>query len=1043
MFLSDISIKQPVFTTMVIVALVVFGAMAYPKMGLDQLPNVDFPMATIITIYPGADPETVETEVSKKIEEAVSTISGIDVLKSYSAENVSQVLVQFELDVDSAQAIQDVRDKVNRIIGELPGDIESPQIERFELGAMPVMTLAVSGPGTHAEITEFARKRVKENLQQIQGVGSIDIIGGQEREIKVWVDPQKLEAKNLTVLDVVNALAAKNIEIPGGRLSADNSEFAVKVNGRMPDVQSFADITIMEMMGQKIRVGDVARIEDGMEEQRSSARLNGVKAVSLNVIKQSGANAVATVDEVKARLEELKADFPPGWSVSIPADTSIATKASVDDVQFDLWFGAFLAVVIILLFLRNGRSTIISALALPTSVFGTYAFIQALGFTLNTMTLMALSLSIGILIDDAIVVIENIYRHMENGKTAMQAAKDATAEIGMAVLAITLSIVAVFVPVAFTEGMIGKFFYEFGVTVAIAVLLSMFVSLTLTPMLASRFLGHGGDNAFYRMIERGLVALETWYKGVLTSALRHRWTVVAGAIAIFVGSIYLMGQLGVEAFPAEDKGEVNVEIEMPVGTALPKTEEITGSIAKQIREEYGDIVVTTLSSVAYDPRESQHKGKVYVKMLDKTERSLPQKDFIAELRGKFNNIPDATVTIVAADITRDSAGFSASPIQFNLRGEDMALLEETANTMLEEMAKIPGIVDAKLTYEGSKPEVRVDVDDDKASRLNITTAQIGQTVRAMVGGVTATTYKEKGEDYDVVVRLENWERKDAQQVANLKVRNNSNQLVNVGSTASIYPDEGPSQIERESRQRQITIMANIEGDLPLASAVDKIEAIAAKVVPKSVSTKFTGDAEIMEDSFANLIVSLILAILLIYMILASQFGSFVHPFTIMLSLPLSLIGAVGALLLTGNTMNLMVMIGIIMLIGLVTKNAILLVDFIITSRNRDGLERTKAIITAGTLRLRPILMTTAAMIFGMLPAAMSNGHGSEMRSPMAITVIGGLITSTILTLVVVPVVYELMDDLSHNRVVQWIQNSILTSNKKPAATDATVAKIAE
>ena len=1028
---------------MVVLALVVFGALAYPKLGLDMLPNVDFPVATILTVYPGADPETVENEVTKKIEEAVSTINGVDKLKSYSAENISQVIIQFELEVDAAQAVQDVRDKVNRIVSDLPEEAAAPQIERFDLGATPVMVLAVSGPGNHAEVTEFARKKVKEVLQQVKGVGSIDIIGGQEREIKVWVDPDKLESKNLTVLDIIHALAAQNLEIPGGRLNADSEEFTVKVNGRTKNVVSFRDITIMERMGQKITLRDVARIEDGMEEQRSSSRLNGVKAVTLNVIKQSGANAVATADAVKEKLADMKAGFPPGWNITIPADTSLMTRASVDDVQFDLWFGAFLAVIIILIFLRNGRSTIISALALPTSVIGTYAFINALGFTLNMMTLMALSLSIGILIDDAIVVIENIYRHMEMGKTAMQAAKDATEEIGLAVMAITFSIVAVFVPVAFTQGMIGKIFYEFGMTVAIAVLLSLFVSLTLTPMLASRFLAPGGDNALYRFIERGLVALETWYRGILAVALKHRWVVLAGAVAIFIGSMMLMGQLDTEGFPSQDNGEVNVEIETPVGTALHKTEEISNSIASRIREKYGDIVVATLTSVAYDKRESQNKGKVYVKMLDKTQRALKQKAFMGQLREMFNNIPDTKVSVNEADITRDSAGFSAAPIQFNIRGENLAELEKTANAVLEEMAKIPGIVDANLTYEGSKPEIRVDIDDEKASRLNVTTAQIGQTVRAYVGGVTATTYKDKGEDYDVVVRLENWDRQDAGQVASLKVRNNSGQLISIGNTSDIYPAKGPSQIERQSRQRQITIAANLEGDLALGDAINKINAIAAKIVPNGITTEFTGDAEIMIDSFRNLLVSLILAILLIYMILASQFGSFVHPLTIMLSLPLSMIGAVGALLMTDSTMNLMVMIGIIMLIGLVTKNAILLVDFIITSRTRDNMERTQAIITAGALRLRPILMTTLAMIFGMLPTALSTGQGSEMRSPMSITVIGGLITSTVLTLVVVPVVYELMDDLSHNRVLVWLQSRVLTGNHNPVDAEPAAIEVVE
>lgn len=1030
MFLSDIAIKRPVFTTMVIMALVVFGWVSYSRIGVELFPSVEFPLATVVTIYPGADPETVEREVSQKIEDAVSTIAGIRQLKSVSAENVSQVIIMFELEVNAAAAVQDVRDKVNRILNDLPKDIDPPKIEKFDMGAVPVISLAVSGPGSVKDVTYFARKRVKEELQQLAGVGSVDIIGGQEREIKVWIDSQKLDAMGLTVLDVIGTLQANNLNIPGGRLNTHDTEFVVKVDGEYHDLASIENQVIVNVQGRKVLVKDVARVEDGMEEHRTSAVLDGKPAVTLQVRKQSGANAVELGDRVKARVEELRTQLPKNWTVTIISDMTTFTKSAVHDVIFDLVFGGALAVLIVFFFLRNWRSTIISALALPTSVIGTFLFIKVMGFTFNMLSLLALSLSIGLLIDDAIVVIENIYRHMEEGKKPAEAAAFATREIGLAVLATTLSIVAVFVPVALMEGIIGRFFYQFGLTIAFAVMISLFVSFTLTPMLSSRFLGHTNESgAFFRFSERFFVGLEHGYRRLIGWALRNRWSTLGVAVGLFFFSLYLIRFLGVEFEPSFDRGEFNVVVTMPTGTPIERTEEMAETIAKDLRA-HKDLVERTVCTIASDTQQKQNVATIFVKMTAKHLRPISQKQFMTQIRAKFSNSPNAVVAVEDYDEMASSSGMRSSPIEYNLRGGDLAELDRASRVLQRELKKVDGIVDLDTTYERNKPEVRVTLDRERAAELNVMTASIGQTVRALVAGVEASKFKEKGEDYTIRVRSEDAKRVDAAQVAALHIRNTQNQLVNLENVAKVTTSSGPTQIERESRQRQVSIIGNVDG-LPLGDALNKIDELAKDTLPADITSHIGGMGKIMKESFAAMLFTLVLAVILVYMVLASQFESFIHPFTIMLSLPLSLIGALGALILAKQTLSIMSMIGIIMLMGLVTKNAILLIDYTNTLRHRDGLSRNDALLRAGPVRLRPILMTTAAMIFGMLPVIFSQGDGAEMRRPMGVCVVGGLIASTFLTLIVVPVVYTMMDDLSNNRLLKR-----LFAGLKPAGHDS-------
>ena len=1012
MFLSDVAIKRPVFTTMVIGAILVFGAVSYTRIGLDMMPKVDFPLATIFTIYPGAGPETVEREVTEEIEEAVSTINGVRTMRSISVENVSQVIVEFELEMELEQVIQDVRDKISGILPLLPASVEAPKVQKLDLGAEPILQVVVGGRGSIDQVTKFARERVKEPIQGIAGVGTVDVIGGQEREIKVWIDPDRLDVVGLTVMEVINALAANNLSFPGGRLNAGTTEFTVKVDGEFDSLAEIEELKIMEIMGRPVRIRDVARVEDGLEERRSAARLDGESAVVLVIRKQSGTNAVEVGDRVKERLAELGEGFPKGYSTFVAIDNTNFTRTSIEHVQFDMIFGAFLAVLIVFLFLRNIRSTLIAALAIPTSVVGTFIFINIMGFTFNTFTMLALSLSIGILIDDAIVVIENIYRHMEEGKTPFDAAKQGAAEIGLAVLATTMSIVAVFIPVAFTQGIIGRMFYEFGLTVAVAVLISLFVSFTLTPMLASKFLKKSGDNFFYRAIEKVLNGLDRGYRSIIGWAVRHRLATVSLALGVFACSIYLAGLIPGSFMPSFDMSQLNVVVTTPTGTDLAETERLANQVAERIRANT-DVVSGTVATVGADAQRKQNLAKIFVKMHPKEQRSIGQLAFMDLVRNQLADMKGAEIAIEEVPLFGGDSGMRAAKIQFNLRGGDFTELDKVSRDLIAALkAQVPGLVDLDSTYSAGKPEVAVRVDREKAASFGVVTAMVGQTVNALVGGLEVSKYHESGDDVPIRVRLKPSARRQAEQIARLKVRSAlTHKTVELSNLVEIESGTGPTQIDRQARQRQITVLANMADGVPLAPTMEKVRQVAAQVVPAHLQTDFEGQARIAEESMGYMMFSLLLAIIMIYMVLASQFESFIHPVTIMVSLPLSVVGALGALLLANQFLSMMAMIGIIMLMGLVTKNAILLIDYTNVLRRRDGMTRTAALLQAGPTRLRPILMTTAAMVFGMLPIALSRGYASEMRAPMAVAVIGGLIVSTLLTLVVVPVIYTLLDDL--------------------------------
>ena len=1018
MNISDVSINRPVFATMMVLSIVVFGIFFYGQLKVDLYPEVDVPVLTISTIYPGADPSTVESQVTDTIEEAVGSVSGIKTMRSVSLESVSQVILEFELGVDLATVTQDTRDRIGGIT-DLPEDAEEPTVTKLDLGALPILQLALSGDAEPQELARYAEDVLKPELERIRGVGSVELLGLRERQINVEVDLEALRSYSLTVDDLTRALGTQNVDLPGGRLTNSTRELSVRTLGRARDVEALSDLVVATRGASVIRVSDVATVEDGLEERRSIARVDGKEALGVVVQKQSDGNTVEVANAVMAALPKLEEKAPGGTTILILQDNSTQIRGSIAAVEFDLLLGAFLAVFIILVFLRDVRATFISALALPTSVIGTFAFVGAMDFTLNMMTTLALSLSIGILIDDAIVVIENIVRRRtELGESPREAASAGTAEIALAVLAVTLSIVAVFVPVAFMGGMIGQFFYQFGLTVAFAVLLSLFVSFTLTPMLSAILLKehHGHATGLSGLIERVLDALDGFYRRLVTLALSQRLLTMALAVGAMFATVTLLPRVGFEFVPIQDNAQMTIDIEMPSGTSLDKTAQRASEVAAQIREQ--PWVNSTFLSVGGGVQNKVNTASILVKMIPKDERTFHLTEAMSWVRKAMADQQGLRASVNAAG---GGASSGEAPVQLILQGNDLDELNATAERIIKRLEEKGTYVDLDTNFRTGKPELTVEVDRARAADLGISSIQIASTVRTLMAGTVASELEDSQGRFDIMVQLPPKKREDATALARAHVRTSSGELVELTDVTDIHAASGPGQIERLGRQRQITVSSNLEG-LALGDASTEVQKIAGEEAGDGVSFRLGGSAESLQESVTNMLRALLLAIILVYMILAAQFESFLHPVTIMMSLPFSFIGAFGALLLTGTTMSIFGMIGLIMLMGLVTKNAILLVDFVILGQQEEGLGLNEALIRAGATRLRPILMTTAAMIFGMLPVAIGHGEGGEVRAPMGLVVIGGLISSTVLTLLVVPVLYNLMEN-ARLRVMGLFQRS--------------------
>jgi len=1000
-------ITRPVFTAMLTLTVIVFGLVAYPKIGVDQMPEVEFPIVTVTTVLPGADPEAIERTVTKPLEEALNTLSGLDTLRSVNVENVSQIVIRFDLDRSVNVAAQDVRDRVQATLSRLPREIQTPVVEKFDIGAAPVATLALSAPMPIDKLTKLADDVVKPALQQLPGVGAVDLVGGRKREITVVADPMALKGYGMTPMDVVQALRAQSVDVPGGRTLEAGVERSVKLAAEARTPEAMRSLIIASPGGTPVRLGEVAQVLDGPAEARSAARLDGESAIALVVRKQSGANTVAVAERIKQSLPAVEKQLPQGARVAFVIDGAKFIRSSIVAVQEDLLLGGLLAVLVVLIFLRNVRSTLVAAVALPTAIIGTFAVMQALHFTFNVVTMLALTLSIGLLIDDAIVVIENIVRHIEKGESPWEASRRGASEIALAVLAVTLAVVAVFVPVAFMEGLMGRFFYQFGVTVAVAVLISYGVSMTLTPMLSARVLKeqeHPGRVA--RAIERALSAVEQRYRRGLAWVLSHRAVTMGVAIAVLVVTVLLAGLLKFTFLPAQDMSMVKVTLELPSGTPLAETERQLDDLGRQIRTVPG--VTGILSIAGGGALEEVNKGEVTVNLVPIKGRRYGQGDFKQHLRKTLQTSPSA---LVAVQDFSPVAGGGNRPqmVQFNLRGTDFAELLAAVDRTTGAMRRNPGFVDVDTTWRSGKPQLDVDVDRERAAAVGVPAGLLGQNIRALMGGDKVADFHEGGDSYDIKVRLPPGILADPAALGAVPVRTPSGMLVELRAIAGIRPAVGPSQIEHQAQMRQVTVLADLR-NYSLGEAMGYLDAFAAKELPSGIQHDFEGQGRELGKAARAFLLALLLGLVLVYIILAAQFESLVHPFTIMMSLPFAVIGGVAGLLLANQYMSMMAMIGFIMLMGLVTKNGILLVEF--TNQLRAAGKSTKeALLEAGPVRLRPILMTTVAMVAGMIPVALARGDGAETRVPMGVAIIGGLLTSTVLTLAIVPVVYSLLDEL--------------------------------
>lgn len=1018
MFLSDLSIKRPIFAAVMMLALVTLGAFSYKRLAVDMFPDVEIPVVTIVTKFPGASPESVEREVSKRIEEAVNPIAGVKKVLSVSRESVSMVMVEFQLEVKLNDGAQEARAKIASIRGELPDGIEEPIIQKLDFAAAPIVSLAVrSDTLPPKDLTTLVEKKVKRRFENIPGVGKVDLVGSSKREVNVDIDQARLEALGMGVDEVIAGIRSENVNTPLGRLTKNGSEFPLRVSGKPVDVSRFPSMVIGQRNGRAVLLGEVADVVDGIEEPRSLALVNGVPAIALDIQKQSGANTVSVVELVKKEISRLQPELPPGTRIEIVRDASTMIRDSVEDVQTTLVLGGILTIFIVFCFLNSWRSTVITGLTLPISVISSFIVMNFMGMTLNVMTLMALSLAIGLLIDDAIVVRENIVRHLEHGQDHFEAARAGTAEIGLAVIATTLSIVAVFVPVAFMKGIVGRFFFQFGITVAFAVLVSLFVSFTLDPMLSSRWVDPDIERKGKRhLVARILDRFNGWfdrtadrYRSVIAWALGHRKTILALATLAFIGGIVAFASLKTEFFTAVDRSEFQINFKSAPDASLVETRDRVEAVLAEIRKIRE--VRSTFATIGAGDAGTVRDGMVYVKLSEKKARKRGQDEIQKEVRERLGTIPAIVPAIV--EVGRATG---AKPFNVAVRGEDIGLLKGYAAALKREIRKIPGIVDLEVTLEHDIPEYRLTVDGERASDLGVTTGTVVRTVGALIGGQVVSTYEDPdGDAVNVRVRLPVAMRRDPSQVEGVRLAVNRGPegvaLVPLGEVARYSMSDTPSEINRQALTREVVISANLDG-LPLGEAMNKVKEITGKMpMAPGYRVVFTGEGEDMIESFGYMAEALLLAVIFVYLILAAQFESFIEPFSIMLSLPLSIVGMAGMLLLTGDTVNIMSLIGLIMLMGLVTKNAILLVDYAKVLQTR-GAERTEAVITAGRTRLRPILMTTLAMIFGMLPLALGIGAGAEERAPMARAVVGGLITSTFLTLLVVPVVYTLLDDFA-------------------------------
>jgi HAE1 family hydrophobic/amphiphilic exporter-1 len=1101
--LAEICVRRPVFATMLILSLTVVGIFSFKSLGVDLFPKIDLPTITVTVVNQGSSPQEIETEITDKIEGAVNTISGIDELRSTSVEGVSQVFITFLLDKDANIAAQEVRDKVDLVVPDLPETAEKPVVQKLDTDAAPVLRIAVSAPRNLREVTDIADKQIKQRVESINGVGQVAIVGGRQREIEVWVDPDKLRAYNVPVAEVAAAVRAQNMEVPGGRVNEGRRELTVRTMGRIVDPASFNNLVVATRGAYQVKVSDIGYTEDSAEEQRTQALLNGQPAVTLIVSKQSGQNTVAVADAIKERLAEIKPTLPPGFKTEIVGDQSIFIKASLESIERHLVEGGILAAIVVFIFLWSFRSTFIAAIAIPTSIIATFGLMAAMGFTLNQITMLALTLMVGIVIDDAIVVLENIFRFVEEkGVPPFQAAIQGTKEIGLAVMATTLSLLAVFLPVGFMGGIVGRFMSSFGLTASFAIAVSLLVSFTLTPMLAARLIKRRGDplpagtgnepsetdaptaladesrvvasevsssefrvqsseqtqnsetttrdlqpetrnpkpetrnskeSRFYRPIDRT-------YKWLLEWSMAHRWVVVGLCLLVIISIVPLFKFVGKNFLPVDDQSEFEVSVRAPEGSTLSATSATVEKIAAELRQMPG--VEATLTTIGGGQQQLVNSASIYIKLAPINGRTETQSELMVRARALLKNYPPELRTSVQPVAAISGGGFRNADIQYVIGGPDLQKLTQYSEELLAKMKTIPDVVDADSTLITGKPELRVQIDRARAGDLGVRVGDIAQALNTLVAGQKVSTFNAGTDQYDVRVRAISESRASVEGLKQMIVPSAKIGWVTLDNLVHVDEGAGPSAIDRLNRQRQVTLLANVRPGGSQADVIARMNEFVKELkVESNYKTGLAGRSKELGRAGYYFMLAFILSFIFMYMVLAAQFESFIHPITILLTLPLAIPFGIVSLLITGQTVNIFSGLGLLLLFGVVKKNAILQIDHT-NGLRAQGMSRYDAIIQANRDRLRPILMTTTALVAGMMPLVLSSGPGSGTNRSIGVLVVGGQSLCLLLTLLAVPVFYSLFDDLSRIRLLSRsgarIRGALSWAKRKTASATASL-----
>ena len=1069
--LAEICVRRPVFATMLILSITVVGLFSFRSLGVDLFPKIDLPTITITVVNPGASPQEIETEITDKVEGAVNTISGIDELRSTSVEGVSQVFVNFVLEKNADVAASEVRNKVDLIVNDLPETAEVPIVQKLDTDATPVLRIAVSAPRSLREVTDIADKQIKRLIESIDGVGNVEIVGGRLREVEVWVDPDKMRAFNITAADVASAVKQQNMELPGGRIEAGQREFTVRTMGRIPDPAQFNNLVVSTKGPYAVKISDIGYVEDGAEEQRTEARLNGQPAVTLVVSKQSGQNTVAVADAVKARLAELTPNLPPDVKTQIVGDQTIFIKAALHAINLHLIEGSILAAIVVFVFLWNFRATFIAAIAIPTSIVATFGLMAAMGFTLNQITMLALTLMVGIVIDDAVVVLENIFRFIEEkGMPPFQAAMEGTREIGMAVTATTLSLLAVFLPVGFMAGIVGRFMSSFGFTSAFAIAVSLLVSFTLTPMLAARMIkrkhatakapgketstspenekrnslaefkdkyvqAQSKEGRFYRPIDRTYTWMLRW-------SMAHRWAIVVLSLLVIVSTVPLFMFVGKNFLPVDDQAQFEINVRTPEGSTLSSTSALAERVAADVRKLPG--VTDTLVTIGSGQQQIVNLANIYIKLAPIEERSISQQDLMLRARnevvGKYlKENPDKLRTSVNPVAAISGGGQRNADINFVVSGPDLDKLTMYAGNLLAKLKTLPDVVDADSTLITGKPELRVVIDRARAADLGVRVGDVAQSLNTLVAGQKVSTFNAGTDQYNVRVRAMGQFRASAEGLSRMLVASQKQGWVSLDNLVKVEEGTGPSSIDRYNRQRQVMLVANTKPGGSQAAVIGKLTEFAkAENMDSSYRTFLAGRTRELSRTGQYFLLAIVLSFVFMYMVLAAQFESFIHPITILLTLPLAIPFGILSLLVTGQTVNIFSGLGLLLLFGVVKKNAILQIDHT-NGLRKQGMERHEAIIQANRDRLRPILMTTIALVAGMMPLTLSTGPGSGTNRSIGVLVVGGQSLCLLLTLLAVPVFYSLFDDLARSQVWSRIGRGIggvFGSARRRAATAA-------